>query len=247
MITKIWDRMKKLGTLLILVLLLLFGALSYGTCKLVNYTITLHSKLITHEENEKRIALIQETLQEGYGLSSDNANVCANIFDSVSRSYKIPWQSFAAVARIESNYNPIAKSNKDARGIMQVQWETAKLIAEKLGIQNLSPDVLYKPEGIRIGCIIFAQYVRANLHKGDTTQAIKEALRCYVGGTNHSSLNDSAQIYVKEYTTTTSQEYDRFVLISKGVLYDSIELQLRQEKSKNICTLVFERIFTKKT
>lgn len=59
----------------------------------------------------------------------------------------------AAIIKAESNYNVNAKSNKNAYGLMQLTPETAEWIAEKIGIENFSLDMLYDPEiNISMGC-----------------------------------------------------------------------------------------------
>ncbi|MGL4848281.1 MAG: lytic transglycosylase domain-containing protein [Clostridium sp.] len=50
-----------------------------------------------------------------------------------------------AVIKTESNFNPNAKSNVGAKGLMQITDETGSDIAEKLGISNFEPSMLYDP------------------------------------------------------------------------------------------------------
>ena len=50
----------------------------------------------------------------------------------------------AAVANVESGYNPNAKSSKGAVGIMQLLPSTAKWLAQNLG-EDYSENLLYNP------------------------------------------------------------------------------------------------------
>lgn len=64
----------------------------------------------------------------------------------------------AALIMNESSYRPDAESNVGARGLMQVMEPTAADIAEELGIENYSFDMLYDPEtNIIFGCYYLGQ------------------------------------------------------------------------------------------
>ncbi|HHW55929.1 MAG: lytic transglycosylase domain-containing protein [bacterium] len=57
-----------------------------------------------------------------------------------------------AVIRVESKYYPRALSPAGAVGLMQIMPETGQWVAEKLELENFTPDLLYEPEiNIRIG------------------------------------------------------------------------------------------------
>lgn len=64
----------------------------------------------------------------------------------------------AALIMNESSYRPQAESSVGARGLMQVMEPTAADIAEELGIENYSFDMLYEPEtNIIFGCYYLGQ------------------------------------------------------------------------------------------
>lgn len=73
----------------------------------------------------------------------------------------------AAIVKTESNFNSRAVSPKGARGLMQIMPETGRWVADRNGIRNFEPDLLFNPEyNIKLG----ARYV-AELYKeydGDT-------------------------------------------------------------------------------
>lgn len=58
----------------------------------------------------------------------------------------------AAVISVESGFDKDAVSNKDARGLMQIGVSTGEWAADKLGIVDYNPDMLFDPSiNIRMG------------------------------------------------------------------------------------------------
>jgi hypothetical protein len=81
----------------------------------------------------------------------------AHCFESAARKYDLPLTLLLAVARGESNFNPMAKSDRNCHGLMQIQWPGT---ARHLGIYRLS--ALYEPcTNIRAG----AKYLRELLDR----------------------------------------------------------------------------------
>lgn len=57
------------------------------------------------------------------------------------------------VIRTESDFDPNAISNQNAKGLMQITDSTGEWIAGKLGIKNFTPSMLYDPQiNIEFGC-----------------------------------------------------------------------------------------------
>lgn len=82
-----------------------------------------------------------------------------------------------AIIRTESHFDPYASSNMDARGLMQVQPETARDCAKELKLSNFTADDLYDPEtNIRLGSYYFKKLLR--LYNGN----IKNAIAAYNAG-----------------------------------------------------------------
>jgi len=87
-------------------------------------------------------------------------------FDIASRMHKVPVDLLLAVASVESAMNANARSNKNAHGIMQIQWPGT---ARHLGVKRLSE--LYNPcLNIELG----ARYLRELLDgsNGDVERAL---------------------------------------------------------------------------
>lgn len=63
-----------------------------------------------------------------------------------SEKYDLDPMFVRGIIKTESNLNPNALSNVGAKGLMQITNQTGQDIAEKLGIQNFQPDMLYDPQ-----------------------------------------------------------------------------------------------------
>jgi len=69
-----------------------------------------------------------------------------------SRNNLNPYLVFAII-KAESNFDPLATSNKKAKGLMQITDETGEWIARRLKMEKYSADYLYNPEtNISMGC-----------------------------------------------------------------------------------------------
>lgn len=89
--------------------------------------------------------------------------------------YKLPYEEYilqyseeygldpslaAAVIFSESGYDPKAKSRVGALGLMQLMPATAAEVAEKLGMEGYSEEMLTDPEtNIRLGCYYLSEMI----------------------------------------------------------------------------------------
>jgi hypothetical protein len=90
-------------------------------------------------------------------------------FDIAARMHDVPVDLLLAVANVESAMNADARSNKNAHGIMQIQWPGT---AKHLGVKRLSE--LYNPcLNIELG----ARYLRELINGADGN--IERALAAY--------------------------------------------------------------------
>lgn len=77
----------------------------------------------------------------------------SNYIIKYSKQYNLDPYMVAAVVKTESNFNPKAKSSKNAYGLMQVTESTGICVAEALKIKNFNSKKLYEPEfNINFGC-----------------------------------------------------------------------------------------------
>jgi hypothetical protein len=98
----------------------------------------------------------------------------AHCFDAAAQKYDLPAALLMAVARGESDFNPLAKSDRNCHGLMQIQWPAT---ARHLGIYRLN--ALYEPcTNIRAG----ARYLRELLDHFD--ENLHLALAAYNYGPN---------------------------------------------------------------
>jgi membrane-bound lytic murein transglycosylase MltF len=87
-------------------------------------------------------------------------------FQIAAKLHGVPADLLLAVAAIESAYNPDARSNKDAHGIMQIQWPGT---ARHLGVRRVSE--LYNPcLNIELGARYLRELLDAN--NGDVQRAL---------------------------------------------------------------------------
>jgi len=85
-----------------------------------------------------------------------------------------------SVIKAESDFNPKAKSNKGALGLMQLMPDTAEEAAGKLGIENFNKEMLLEPEiNVRIGCYYLSFLMERY------SQDIKTAAAAYNAGYNN--------------------------------------------------------------
>ena len=127
-------------------------------CLLVlGYAYPGHS--VVKEVDDKMEARWHHYLAHDTGKSPVISYPYAHCFESAARKYDLPLTLLLAVARGESNFNPMAKSDRNCHGVMQIQWPGT---ARHLGIYRLS--ALYEPcTNIRAG----ASYLRELLDHYD--------------------------------------------------------------------------------
>ena len=72
-----------------------------------------------------------------------------------SAEYQLDPAFVAAIIKTESDYNPKAVSNKNARGLMQFMPDTLEWVGPKFGISSKDLNALNDPEkSIRMGCYL---------------------------------------------------------------------------------------------
>ncbi len=82
-----------------------------------------------------------------------------------SGEYELSPHLVFAVIKTESNFNKFAKSEKGAKGLMQITDDTAKYIAKKLNVETYD---IYSPnDNIRFGCF-YLRYLLNRFSKEKT-------------------------------------------------------------------------------
>lgn len=75
-----------------------------------------------------------------------------DIIDESAEMYNLDKNMLYALIFTESKFDPSAKSEKEARGLMQITSDTALWCAEKMGDANLAADITEPEINIKIGC-----------------------------------------------------------------------------------------------
>lgn len=104
---------------------------------------------------------------------------CALIF--YSAKYGVPSNLAVGIANAESHFNPNAKSNAGALGVMQVMWKVHNGMLRAKGIAP-TRDHMFDPErGVEAGVLILSRYISAH-------GTVQKALNKYYGGISNSYL-----------------------------------------------------------
>ncbi len=112
-----------------------------------------------------------------------------------STKYNVDPYIIYSIIRVESKFNPYAKSNKGASGLMQITPQTGEYIANLLNIDKLDENFLYNPDlNIQLGCFYFSKLY------SDFNSDIDSALAAYNGGsgnvTKWISKNDNGEKFL---------------------------------------------------
>ena len=107
------------------------------------------------------------------------------IYNSIkvfSKKYGVDESLVIHVINRESGFDVFAKSNKGARGLMQVMWSAHEKMLKAMGIKNVH-QLFHIDKNIEAGCKILRMY----LDKNKTTYG---ALKAYVGGEHDKYIRD---------------------------------------------------------
>lgn len=159
-------------------------------------------------EKEERETYIEKTLMVHYKLSEHEAHYYAIIMDDFAQQYGVPWQVYASMVRIESNFDPTRRSSKGARGMTQVMPKTGQAIAKRLNIPWRGDNATLWSEipNMVIGFTYLGEAVK---EKG-----IEDGFNTYIGGPGF----DKGSKLVGDYRTTCRWEFERLMYIHHGVV-----------------------------
>ncbi|MBR5151953.1 MAG: lytic transglycosylase domain-containing protein [Clostridia bacterium] len=83
------------------------------------------------------------------------------LVDTYAQKTGLEPEMVYAIIRTESKFDPYAVSRTGARGLMQIQEETAKDCIRELKMDGITPDALFDPEvNIRLGCYYFSKLLK---------------------------------------------------------------------------------------
>jgi len=162
---------------------------------------------------QQRLECMVKTLMIAYKLSKWEAYYLCTMFDDFSTKYNTPWEVFPAVIRVESNFNPSAKSPANCFGLMQLKKATGKELAHKLGIRFNNKTLWNDFVNIILGSTYLCGFIEK--------KGLKEGVKSYLGGPDYKKSvknNHDTRKYVKEYKTTVISEYEKLSLMFRGVV-----------------------------
>lgn len=162
--------------------------------------------------------IISRTLQIAYRLNPDMADMCATIYQSDARKYGIEWFWFGATTRIESNFNTVALSPSDAKGLSQLLESTAAGLCKKLGLKYVKNITVWEaPTNLRLGDAYIAEGVKEGKQK-KVSDPMEYAVKRFLGGSLFKTYPDQA--IIQTYYQNVLSEYETLRYIYKGVSTD---------------------------
>lgn len=134
-----------------------------------------------------------------------------------STKYGVDPYIIYSIIRVESKFNPYAKSSKGASGLMQITPQTGEYVANLLHIDKFDESFLYNPDlNIQLGCFYFAKLY------SDFGANIDCALAAYNGGrgnvTKWISINDEGEKFL-DINKIPFSETRNYVFRVKKVYY----------------------------
>ncbi len=93
-----------------------------------------------------------------------------DIIDDAAKDYGLDKNMLYALIFTESKFNPSAKSDKGAMGLMQITPDTALWCAEKLGDPNLASEITVPEINIKVGTFYLDYLIKR--YNGNETLAL---------------------------------------------------------------------------
>lgn len=141
-----------------------------------------------------------------------------------STKYNVDPYIIYSIIRVESKFNPYAKSNKGASGLMQITPQTGEYIAALLNIDMFDESLLYNPDfNIQLGCFYFSKLY------SDFNADINCALAAYNGGSGN----------VTKWISTNDAG-EKFLDVNKIPFSETKNYVLRVKKTYNIYKFLYE-------
>ena len=170
----------------------------------------LDSNLMSPVQNQRAVA---EFFEKKYGLDKSKIEEYVSNAVLISREVKIDPVLLLAVMSVESNFNPMTKSEAGAEGLMQVMTNVHK---EKYAPYGGVAGAVKPEVNIRIGAYIL-KYLIA------TSGSLRNGLKFYVGAGN--ADNDGG------YADKVMAERNRIIELCKSSQNNKFALNGKKERS----------------
>jgi len=200
--------------------------------KMHDKNLVIGAKISEFQMKEAELSNMQKTVEIIYNLSPYEARYYSMIFFDFSKKYKLPWEVYPALIKIESGFNSGVMSKQRAKGMTQVLECTGKHQAEKLGISFNEGTLWNCVLNMVIGFDFFSEGYAEYIDSTSQERALKHAMKRYCGGPNYSHINDSAKVYVGNYKTDLWDEYLKVSYVYKGICYDQLLIDQNKKGPK---------------
>jgi soluble lytic murein transglycosylase len=112
--------------------------------------------MLLEDEEADRSTIVEKTVtflkERKPGVPDDRIKVIANSVYEESRRYDLDYRLILAIMKVESNFRNEAVSRRGARGLMQINPASARIIARESGVEVKGAKCLHEPEkNIKIG------------------------------------------------------------------------------------------------
>ncbi|MHB8110063.1 MAG: lytic transglycosylase domain-containing protein [Syntrophorhabdaceae bacterium] len=112
--------------------------------------------LVPEDEKTEKLPIIEKTInylkERKPGVAEDRIKIIANSVYQESRKYDLDYRLVLAIMKVESNFKNEAVSRRGARGLMQINPSSAKMIARESGVEVKGAKCLHEPEkNIKMG------------------------------------------------------------------------------------------------
>jgi soluble lytic murein transglycosylase len=112
--------------------------------------------LILEDEGADKTEIVEKTViflkERKPGIPEDRIKIIANSVYEESRKYDLDYRLVLAIMKVESNFKNEAVSRRGARGLMQINPSSARIIARESGVEVNGAKCLHEPEkNIKIG------------------------------------------------------------------------------------------------
>lgn len=159
------------------------ASLGFGLILLIAWAMLDQNRLIANQQSElKRLQESIRYLEERLGilnqirshrptLSHEEATAMAHAVQQEAWRYDLDWQLLFGIIRMESGFDPLARSPRGAVGLMQVMPVAFEEVATELGWADRDPEAL---EDIRLNIRVGAHYLFTQVRRfGDLEKAVQ--------------------------------------------------------------------------
>lgn len=142
--------------------------LAFGLTLLMTWAISNQNRLIASQQSkikrlqdytrhlEERLEILNQIRSHRPTLSHEEATAMAHAVQQEAWRYDIDWRLILAIVRVESGFDPRARSPHGAVGLMQVMPATLEEVARDLGWADRTPEEL---EHLRVNLRVGTHYL----------------------------------------------------------------------------------------